>query len=49
MSPRQVAAYLQFADADKRHESSVALSLQAIAAQGDGKMIKDASEKLLRD
>jgi hypothetical protein len=49
MSPRQVAAYFQFATADKRHEFGMAFNLQAIAAQGDGKMIKDASEKLLRD
>ena len=48
MSPRQVAAYLQYAETDKRHDLGLKLNLQALATQGAEKSIKEASDRLLK-
>jgi hypothetical protein len=49
MSPRQIGAYLYFATINKRHDLGIFLNLHAIAAQGDGKDIKSAGDKLMAD
>ena len=45
LTPRQIAAYLEFSEKLDRIERANALSIAAIGAQGDSKAI----EKTLRD
>jgi hypothetical protein len=48
MSPRQVFAYCHFAMRNKNRELGLALNVNAIAAQGAGKDIKETVERLLK-
>jgi hypothetical protein len=45
-TPRQLAAFLVIAAHRRRHELTEQLQLTALAAQGEGKAIKDALKGL---
>jgi len=45
LTPRQITAYLEFSDKLDRIDRANALTIAAIGAQGDGKMI----EKTIKD
>jgi hypothetical protein len=49
MTPRQVAAYFHFAVRNKHRELGINLNLHAVAAQGEGKAINEAVNKLMKD
>jgi hypothetical protein len=48
MSPRQIFAYLEFAEINERRQWAVNLHLQAIATQGSGKDIEEQANRLMR-
>jgi hypothetical protein len=48
MSPRQIFAYLEFAEINERRQWAVNLHLQAIATQGNAKDIKEQADRLIR-
>lgn len=49
MSPRQIHAYFSFAVCNKNRDLGIELNLHAVAAQGEGKTIKEAVNKLMKD
>jgi hypothetical protein len=49
LSPRQIAAYLEFSDKLDRIERANALTIAALGAQGDGKAIEKAIKEWAGD
>ena len=49
LTPRQIAAYLEFNDEIDRVERANALTITAIGAQGDNKAIEKAFKEMLGD
>jgi hypothetical protein len=47
LTPRQIAAYLEFSDKIERRERAVALMIAAIGAQGDNKAIEKARKDII--
>jgi len=48
MSPRQIAAFLHFADRRKAHEEAASIITQRLAAHGDEKTLKKHLKGLTR-
>jgi len=46
LTPRQIAAWLEFSDRLDRIERAYALTIAAIGAQGDGKQIEKTIKEL---
>jgi hypothetical protein len=47
LTPRQIAAYLEFSDKIERRERAAALMIAAIGAQGDNKAIEKARKDII--
>jgi hypothetical protein len=47
LTPRQIAAYLEFSDKIERSERVNAFQLATVAAQGDGKLIEKMRKAII--